>query len=210
MKNAKRISDLLQTLQAIDDQWEMKFMTERKEEEGELDRRINQLLGVLRQELKTEEPKVVEESLQSMGMGEALAEKLVKRALEMLWLYQKLSTLRELEDQDEKALRGLLSTVYSMSVVRSEPGYLKQLVNDKYNKETMLEVVACIANLTDYYVAKSYTRRGMVKDLGDESGLSVENCEYWAELIEQNFLVLKMNYIVSELQEIKRLLKPES
>lgn len=207
MKNTKRIGDLLQILQSIDDQWEIKFLDEQQETEEELNRKISQLLGILRQELKTEEPEAVQEVLQSMGIKEAPAVKLIEKGMEMLWFYQKLSVLRELEDKDDKALKGLLSTVYNMSVVRFEPGYLDRLANEKYGKETLLDVSACVANLTDYYVARSYTRRGIVKDLEDESGLSSENCEYWAELIEQNFLVLKMNYIISELQEMKKLLK---
>lgn len=210
MKNIKRIGDLLQILQSIDDQWEIKFLNENQKLEEELDREISQLLGILRQELKTEEPEAVQEVLQSMGMREATAAKLIEKGVDMLWFYQKLSVLRELEDKDDKSLKGLLSTIYSMRVVRFEPGYLDRLANERYDKKALLDIAACVANLTDYYVARSYTRRAIIKDLEDESGLSSENCEYWAELIEQNFLVLKMNYIISELQGMKGLLKSRS
>lgn len=129
MKNIKRIGDLLQILQSIDDQWEIKFLNENQKLEEELDREISQLLGILRQELKTEEPEAVQEILQSMGMREATAAKLIEKGVDMLWFYQKLSVLRELEDKDDKSLKGLLSTIYSMRVVRFEPGYLDRLTN---------------------------------------------------------------------------------
>lgn len=57
--------------------------------------------------------------------------------------------------------------------------------------------------MTDFYVSRSYTRWGIIRDLLDESGLSEEICDYWAELIEQNYMQLKMNYIVESLESIK-------
>ena len=58
-------------------------------------------------------------------------------------------------------------------------------------------------DVTDYYVSRSYTKKGIVRDLIDESGLSEESCEYWADLIDQNYLLLKLNYITEELGKIR-------
>ena len=112
--------------------------------------------------------------------------------------------LRELEDRSDESVRGLLSTIYNKYIVRFEPGYLNNFANKKYDEEVLGNLVACITYLTDYYIARSYTMQGIIKDLEDESGLSQENCEYWGELIEQNYSMLKMNYIVSELGKIKK------
>ena len=159
---------------------------------------------MLRQELKAEEPETVREYLRLLKVRNETAEKLIKTAKSMLQIYMEFSLLRELEDRSDESVRGLLSTIYNKYIVRFEPGYLNNFANKKYDEDVLGNLVACITYLTDYYIARSYTMQGIIKDLEDESGLSQENCEYWGELIEQNYSMLKMNYIVSELGKIKK------
>lgn len=203
MKSGRKISELIQDLQSIDEQWETVFLNEEKREK-ETEEKLDRLLSVLRQELKAEEPETVREYLRLLKVRNETAEKLIKTAKSMLQIYMEFSLLRELEDRSDESVRGLLSTIYNKYIVRFEPGYLNNFANKKYDEEVLGNLVACITYLTDYYIARSYTMQGIIKDLEDESGLSQENCEYWGELIEQNYSMLKMNYIVSELGKIKK------
>ncbi len=203
MKSGRKISELIQDLQSIDEQWETVFLNEEKREK-ETEEKLDRLLNVLRQELKAEEPETVREYLRLLKVRNETAEKLIKTAKSMLQIYMEFSLLRELEDRSDESVRGLLSTIYNKYIVRFEQGYLNNFANKKYDEEVLGNLVACITYLTDYYIARSYTMQGIIKDLEDESGLSLENCEYWGELIEQNYSMLKMNYIVSELGKIKK------
>ncbi len=203
MKSGRKISELIQDLQSIDEQWETVFLNEEKREK-ETEEKLDRLLNVLRQELKAEEPETVREYLRLLKVRNETAEKLIKTAKSMLQIYMEFSLLRELEDRSDESVRGLLSTIYNKYIVRFEPGFLNNFANKKYDEEVLGNLVACITYLTDYYIARSYTMQGIIKDLEDESGLSQENCEYWGELIEQNYSMLKMNYIVSELGKIKK------
>lgn len=203
MKSGRKISELIQDLQSIDKQWETVFLNEEKREK-ETEEKLDRLLNVLRQELKAEEPETVREYLRLLKVRNETAEKLIKTAKSMLQIYMEFSLLRELEDRSDESVRGLLSTIYNKYIVRFEPGYLNNFANKKYDEDVLGNLVACITYLTDYYIARSYTMQGIIKDLEDESGLSQENCEYWGELIEQNYSMLKMNYIVSELGKIKK------
>ncbi len=203
MKSGRKISELIQDLQSIDEQWETVFLNEEKREK-ETEEKLDRLLNVLRQELKAEEPETVREYLRLLKVRNETAEKLIKTAKSMLQIYMEFSLLRELEDRSDESVRGLLSTIYNKYIVRFEPGYLNNFANKKYDEDVLGNLVACITYLTDYYIARSYTMQGIIKDLEDESGLSQENCEYWGELIEQNYSMLKMNYIVSELGKIKK------
>ena len=203
MKSGRKISELIQDLQSIDEQWETVFLNEEKREK-QTEEKLDRLLNVLRQELKAEEPETVREYLRLLKVRNETAEKLIKTAKSMLQIYMEFSLLRELEDRSDESVRGLLSTIYNKYIVRFEPGYLNNFANKKYDEEVLGNLVACITYLTDYYIARSYTMQGIIKDLEDESGLSQENCEYWGELIEQNYSMLKMNYIVSELGKIKK------
>ena len=203
MKSGRKISELIQDLQSIDEQWETVFLNEEKREK-ETEEKLDRLLNVLRQELKAEEPETVREYLRLLKVRNETAEKLIKTAKSMLQIYMEFSLLRELEDRSDESVRGLLSTIYNKYIVRFEPGYLNNFANKKYDEDVLGNLVACITYLTDYYIARSYTMQGIIKDFEDESGLSQENCEYWGELIEQNYSMLKMNYIVSELGKIKK------
>ena len=121
----------------------------------------------------------------------------------MLQFYSGFSLLRELETKDEITLKGLLAIIYQKYIVRYEPGYVQRMEVGKYSEEELMGIVSRITYLTDYYIVRSYTVKGMVDDLRDETGLSRENCEYWADLIEQNYQMLKMNYILEQMGRIE-------
>lgn len=202
MKNGKKISELIQDLQSIDEQWEEVIIKEEKRGD-ETEKKIDQLLNVLRQELKTEDMETMRESLRSLEVQNETTEKLIHTAKSMLRIYEELCLLREIEDRNDESVRGLLSTIYSKYIVRFEPGYLSNFADKEYDEDALGNLIACITYLTDYYIVRNYTLKGIIKDLEDESGLSQENCEYWGDLIEQNYSMLKMNFIVSELGNIK-------
>ena len=123
MKSGRKISELIQDLQSIDEQWETVFLNEEKREK-ETEEKLDRLLNVLRQELKAEEPETVREYLRLLKVRNETAEKLIKTAKSMLQIYMEFSLLRELEDRSDESVRGLLSTIYNKYIVRFEQGYL--------------------------------------------------------------------------------------
>lgn len=186
-------------------QWEELVLDEDKEGEDEISEQIQQLYRILRQELKEGDKDEVCIYLQKEKLQQKVIDALIRRAQGMLSFYKAFSFLRNLEKRNEDALKGMLASVYQKYIVRYEPGYLNQMVNEKYDKERLTDVVNRINYLTEFYVSRSYNVFGMMRDLQDETGLSWESCEYWAELIDQNYQVLKMNYILEELKEIRRM-----
>ena len=110
MKSGRKISELIQDLQSIDEQWETVFLNEEKREK-ETEEKLDRLLNVLRQELKAEEPETVREYLRLLKVRNETAEKLIKTAKSMLQIYMEFSLLRELEDRSDESVRGLLSTI---------------------------------------------------------------------------------------------------
>lgn len=207
MQNEKRISEILQKLWADDGQWEAFVLDEEKEGEEEVIEKIRRLLRMLRQELKEGDEEEIREYLGREKLRKETIDKLVEKAKGMLQLYEEFRFLRELERKDDTALKGLLSAAYQKYIVRFEPGYLNHMAAEKYDEEKLLDIVRDMDILTDYYISRSYTRQGMMRDLQDETGLSWENCEYWAELIDGNYQALKMNYIVEELREIRKMVE---
>ena len=195
---------MIQKLWSTDRRWEIFVLNEEKVTSNErVEKLINYLIRTVRQELKTEDRREVEEYLRKEKVKEDTIKKVVNSALDMLRFYMDFSFLRELEMRDEMALRGLLAVIYQKYIVRYEPGYIQRMEVGKYSGGKLMEIVSRITYLTDYYIIKSYTVKGIMDDLQDETGLSWENCEYWADMINQNYQELKMNYILEQIGRIE-------
>lgn len=203
MQNGKKISELIQNLKSGDEQWESYILDAKKEIPKELRAYMNQLVDALREAFKEEKEEAVQ-YLKDELSGEEAAERLSETVEKTLRFYRSFSLIRKLEKQEPAVVKGLISAIYQKYIVRWERGWLKELAAERYQEEELSELARRMDYLTDYYVARAYTRQAMVMDLRYETGLSVENCEYWAELIDQNYLMLKMNYIVEELNKIKK------
>ncbi|RKI39070.1 hypothetical protein D7V86_17590 [bacterium D16-51] len=204
MQSGSRISDLIQKLWSIDKKWEL-FVTNEEQENSneEINKLIYHLVRILRQELKAGDREEVQKYLQREKLKKETVEILVNEALELLRFYMGFSFLRELEAKDEMTFKGLLAVIYEKYIVRYEPGYVQSIEIGKCNGEELMDIVSRITYLTDYYIARSYTAKGIIEDLQDETGLSEDNCAYWADLIDQNYQLLKMDYILEQLKRIE-------
>ncbi|MCM1541285.1 MAG: hypothetical protein NC121_08485 [Blautia sp.] len=205
MQNGKNISELIQKLQTGGTQWQELVSDENSEGDNKVVQQIRRLYRMLRQELKEGDEEEIRMYLQQEQLRQEVIDALIKRTKEMLVFYRAFSPLRELENKNKEALKGLISAVYQKYVVRYEPGYLNRIAADQYDREHLADVVERINYLTEFYVSRSYNMPGMMRDMQDETGLSPDSCTYWAEIIEQNYQALKMNYILEELKEIRRM-----
>lgn len=203
MQNGRQISELIQQLRQLDKQWERYIPGRIGDASEEIKSLINHLMSLLRVELKREPEKAVSEYLQAENIQPETAEQMIKRVSNSLQFYFCFSALRRLEEKDRTALQGLLAAVYEKYIVRFERGYLNQIKPEECDREEWNEIADRMDYLTDFYVSRSYTRKGIAADLMYESGLQEETCEYWADLIDKNYLLLKLNYITQELEELK-------
>lgn len=200
MENGNLISETVQKLQSIDEQWEMYLLDDGAEVEEEVSGLMDRLFTAVRQELKTDSEANVRTRLLAEQMSEKTIDRFIEEIQETLEFYAGFSFLRDLEETDELELKGLLLTIYQKYIIRFEPGYLNYLINTKYSGEELTRVANQMKYLTDYYISKSYSVQGIIRDLQDETGLAQQNCVYWADIIEQNYMILKMDYLIRELE----------
>ena len=203
MQNGKQITEIIRQLRQTGHEWEKYAAGRDNPPEKEIALLKNRLIYFLRAELKTEDAEAVLKYLMTEGMSEETAAGLVERVKDTLQFYFRFHVFRELEKTDETKLQGLLTAVYEKYIVRFERGYLQQIRPELCSAEEWNEIADRMEYLTDYYVSRSYTRKGIAEDLMDETGLKGDTCEYWAELIEKNYLLLKLNYISAELENLK-------
>lgn len=209
MQNGKEIMKLIYRLGQIDPQWEKTIRNRSADLEGEAYFLVNRLLSLLRAELKIETAERVSEWLQAEGVSAETAEYLVKKMYSSLQFYFSFSVLREMEEKDQTMLFGMLASIYEKYIVRFERGYIQEICPETCSCEDWEEIADRMGFLTDYYVSKSYTRKGIAKDLMEESGLQEETCEYWADLIDRNYLLLKLNYITQELENSRSAIRKD-
>lgn len=204
VSNQKIIGDIIQKLRSIDDQWESYVLNEDKNGDNKLISQIQFLYDMLHQELKEADEEEVREFLIRQKLKKETVDTMLLRTEGLLQFYRAFSFLRELESEDPTALKGILSGIYQKHILRFEPGYLRYIAGGKYDEEVLENIAHRIDFLTNYYVCRSFTMQGMLNDLKDETGLSDDNCEYWADLIDRNYQILKMNYIMDELRELRK------
>lgn len=207
MQNGPAISELLQKLRSIDPQWDNLVFAKEPVDNVEIEKKFRLLLKALRQELKTGEEQEVRDYLLEEDVSRENTEKLVESVKKTLHLYTEFAVLREWEAKNRIELKGLLDIIYQKYIVRYESGYLEQLKNEVLNGEKLKSLAEMMDYLTDYYISRSYTRKKIVQDLQDETGLMEETCEYWADLIEQDYMALKMNYIITGIEKIQMSLR---
>lgn len=209
MQSGKQVLEVISKLRSMDKQWEVFALETQEEIPEEVHMQLGRLFQLLREELKIKEAGQVEAELIEAQVSKELVQKLMEETKKSLRFYFNLAPLRKLEERDKTALQGLLATIYQKYIVRLERGYLRQIPLEECTSEELYEIARCMDSLTDFYVSRSYTRQGMIRDLLDETGLSQDTCGCWAELIEQNYLLLKLNLIVLELESIKKEMKKE-
>lgn len=205
MQNGKKITELIQRLRTSGTQWEDLVLDEDKAGDNETVLYIQRLIRALRQELKEGDEKEIRAYLQKEQLQQSIIDAVIGRANGMLDFYRAFSLLRELENKNADALKGWLSAIYQKYIIRYEPGYLNRMAIGKYDMDQLTDIADRMNYLTEYYVSRSYNLPGMMRDLQDETGLSPDCCEYWAEIIDQNYHTLKMNFILEELKEIRRI-----
>ncbi len=200
MENGKTISKTMQKLQEVDKEWELHLLDGGAEMGDEVSELVDRLFTAVRQELKTGSKTNVRARLLEEQMSEETADKFIRDIQETLEFYSGFSFLRDIEENNELELRGLLSIIFQKYIIRFEPGYMNRLINTTYDGKELIRVANQMKYLTDYYISRSYSVQGIIRDLQDETGLMEENCAYWADMIEQNYRGLKMDYLIRELE----------
>lgn len=203
VQNGKQISAVLQQLRQADEIWERYVFRQDGDIPGKIEMLLGWLMNLLRDEMKTETPDAVSEYLTAEDVESEAAAQLVSKVQNSLQFYFSFSVLRKLEEKDKTALQGLLTAVYERYIVRFERGYLHQIRPKECSKDEWNEIADRMDYLTDYYVSRSFTRKGIADDLLDETGLQKETCGYWADLIDRNYLLLKLNHITQELGKLR-------
>lgn len=199
----KNWQEYLDILQSIDEKWADKVVKDNKIENNELGQKLVEFLNVLKDMSKIDNglPDEVREVFKSNEKLLKWIESWVRNALQG---YRGFMPIRVLADEDEEAVRNLLRAAFENYVLRYDPKFVEKYMTYRLKKEDMVRVMQLLDSLTDYYIISHMTKNAIREDFEDETGLNDDLCDFYAGLIEENYQLLLMNYIVESFADVRR------
>ena len=206
-KMAKEMKDIIEELNQIDDKWTKKVVEVDgleglyRSDYGDL---LNELIEGMRQFIKLDQEKEISDILECLDNKKA-SEMLIKYAHDTLVHYNNMFALRELEKENKEIVLKLIQETFDCFVLRFDINFIDKY--EEYKIETpdvMRRILRSIDCLTEYYVRRLFTRNNIESDFGEETGLTEECCEKYAELVDENFKEIRMNIIMQDGEYIRQ------
>jgi hypothetical protein len=108
--------------------------------------------------------------------------------------------------KDPEAVMELFKDIFLNYVLRFDPNITRRY-QIKDGENAFEGILHAFDNLTDYYVKRLYVQEAVERDFCEETGLSKECGELYANLYEEHFQELKWNLILYGLGECQAQLR---
>lgn len=136
------------------------------------------------------------------------AEILQGKVERVLIYYKAFRPIREMFSKDPEAVMELFKDIFFNYVLRFDPNITQRYqIKDGENENAFEGILHAFDNLTDYYVKRLYVQEAVERDFCEETGLSKECGELYANLYEEHFQELKWNLILYGLGECQAQLR---
>lgn len=193
------LPSIVSDLNSIDKRWiqEVKHtdsLSDLKDESQK--RKIVQLLYALRNCEKSGNEHDIQEFRTSLSDDET-SNYLLNYANSSLVYYFNLTQVRELEKTDYASVQEFLKETMDKYVIRFNPTYISSY--EKYHfpdEESAHGTMRAIEYLTKYYVYHLFGKEFISRDFRQETDLSQQTCDYYADLVNENFEQIKMNLLL--------------
>ena len=176
---------------------ERKTLTGIKDEE--VRQKINEIVAELRLRLKERDRKAVLEEFEKEISDGDLAEIFVGYAYRSLRWFFVMKPVRMLE---LPAIAMLFENLFRTYILRYEKRYCSICVQFGLTEEELSGIAETLDFFVFFYIKNHFGRRMIVDDFSDETGLEDTACEIFAELIEENYNTLQLNFIIDRMKEM--------
>lgn len=200
-----KVKTIIEKLDQLDDQWRQYI---KQNDESRLDdvqafrNLIIELLAEVRSLLKNHDPEIKNDLADVIGDQE-ISNHFIKRVEESLALYRTLESLRVIERQDKQKVKNFIDCALRNYVVRWDKKIKSEFAIYGFaNEKEMLSSLRAIDSLSEYYVENTCANRMVVEDFEDESGLSTDICQYYANMLDGFYKDIQRNLIASQVKEL--------
>lgn len=134
-----------------------------------------------------------------------LCANLMEQAEKLLIHYHAMEPLRILERNNLQLCLSFFRDIMDNYVRRLDTSCLERFEEYKFkSSEEMQKAIESLDMLSDYYVGNSFSRKTIKEDFGEETGLSENLCEYYAELVDKCYQDIKMNLILRKVELLEK------
>ena len=168
---------------------------------GEL---LGELLEAIRECVKKKDEHRLKE-VKNLVANEKAWDSIFKCVDRMLMHYNSLEVLRETEKVNNVLVGDFLKDAIENYVVRVDYGFIEHYGEYKINSnDEMRKILNSVDCLTEFYVRRLFTKRAIVEDFANETGLSEGNCIRYAECVEKYMNEMKMNILMQDTEYIRQ------
>ena len=163
-------------------------------DDSELKDDVNEMISVLRVLLK--EAPSDEIKIKIAGcLGKETAEKIVSIAEQSMEYYYAMGPLRKMEGEKREQVSNVI-----LSILRYEKEFFLSASGYGLRENELEEIARSLDILVSFYIQNHYSRKMIIGDLKDETGLGDETVNTISDLIEENYQKLQINEIMDRLR----------
>ncbi len=168
-------------------------------DDSELKDDINEMISVLRILLK-EAPSDEITTKIAGRLGKETAEKIVSIAEQSMEYYYAMGPLRKMEGEKSEQVSNIILSIFGKYILRYEKEFFLSASGYGLRENELEEIARSLDILISFYIQNHYSRKMIIGDLKDETGLGDETVNTIADLIEENYQKLQINEIMDRLR----------
>ncbi len=198
----EKIENLIKEIKKNDKEWE-NYKTIKEIEEQKTIELLNELITEVRSMVKNNEEEEIKLLPQYVG-NDQLCKDIIGFSRFSLMHYKNFMIVRELEENNKELAAVLFQNIMDKYVLRLDFDFQETYaVYQAESEEKFYDLLESYDTLVTYYVQRHYSRKAIVKDIIEETEISNEAAEIFADLIERNYKDLQINLIIDGLKRNK-------
>lgn len=205
----EKIKDLVEKLNLEFPEWPKVIQEnmDQSEKWGEKLKNIFLELAFTIKNICIEEEKDVSTVLENIFKEEKTATVIEKYVNNLMIYYNLLQPIRKLSYEEPETTKNIMGDIFENYILRLDYQiYNRYKYFNKDSEDGVKKIFSAIDRLTDYYVEHLLVKKEVQNDFKAETGISLEICEYYANLYEENFKELKQNLMLHKLNDLEYIL----
>lgn len=210
MKNA---IDLLKELKEKSGDWKdliIRFIDGNLDDTDDLYKAVFSVFRAIRESYRTTE-QISEDIITELDDPElvSLISDYIKKSLG--WFFD-LSLLRQLENENDNLAEKLISIVMEEFIIHNGVNgetKIKELLDpvSEYDEKSLLSLIHALGAFTKYSITNNSNKECIRTNILEDGGLPEKLCEQIADLIWENRIELKIDYIIHQIGDVGSALK---
>lgn len=166
---------------------------------------IIRLIELFRSALKITSPDECQKGLKEVLELAGWVPDVFQYASATMGYYSSFRSLREMDETSIETVCILIERAFDNYVLRTDKDFLESFsMYGVKNQKELMNILRSLDILTDFYVANSCSKDTIKNDFQNESGLSDKACYLYAELVNKNYMEIKLNLIYNKLAELEK------